>query len=78
MPIAAITAPRSTLFRDLRGHRSAILGVGENDFGAFGRQRSGEDRAERGLRARGRAGDHSNLSVQTGHWNFSFHVGWVE
>jgi hypothetical protein len=61
----------STFGCDLGGDWSAILGVGQHDLGAFGRQRLGEDRAERGLRARCRTGDDRNLSVQTGHWNFS-------
>jgi hypothetical protein len=69
---------RSAFGRDRGGDRSAVFGVGQHDLGAFSRQRLGEDRAERGLRARGRAGDDRNLSVQAGHWNFSFRVEWVE
>jgi hypothetical protein len=52
---------------DLGRHRRTVLCIGEHDLGAFGRQRLGEDRAERGLWARGRAGDDRNLSVQATH-----------
>jgi hypothetical protein len=61
---------RSTLVRDLRSDRCAVLGVGENNLGAFGCQGLGENRAERSLRARGRSGDDRNLSVETWHWHF--------
>jgi len=58
---------RSAFGRDLRRHRAAILAIGDDDLGPFRRQRSGEDRTERGLRARGRTGDDRNLSFQTWH-----------
>jgi len=57
----------AALGRDPGGDRSAILGVGEHDVGAFRSERLGENRAERGLRARARAGDDRNFSVKAGH-----------